>query len=80
MSAKIQIPEYSLRHVLEAIETFEAELEQLEVDEPWYVPDSRDRLDSAKQILHDHLGIQDEYYDEEDEDAEPRATELLHDS
>ena len=68
-----------LRFVLEALYTFEAELEQLERSEDWFVSDSRDRLESAKQILQDILGITDYDYDAEDEDFEQGTSELYFD-
>ena len=56
-----------LGHVLLAIETFEAEIEQLVYDKEWYSDDSLDLLASSKQLLHSILGIE-EHYEEEGED------------
>jgi hypothetical protein len=54
-----------LEFVLDALYTVEAEIEQLEISEDWFVSDSRDKLASAKQILQDQLGIEEYDYDEE---------------
>ena len=65
-----------LEFVLEALYTFEAELDELEHAEEWFVSDSRDRLESAKEILKDILGITDYDYDEDSEGIEQGTLEL----
>ena len=53
-------------HVFQALECFEAELEQLMYTHDWFVSDSVDRLASAKEIMMDWLGIKQYEYDEEE--------------
>ena len=64
-SAMLQVQRHELVAVLEALATFESELEQLEISEDWFVSDSRDRLTEAKGILQDLLGISEYTTDEE---------------
>ena len=47
-----------LLHVYKALQTFDAELDMLEVSGDWFVSDSRDRLASSLQLLADELGIE----------------------
>jgi len=56
----------NIRFLLDTLETLEAELEQLEYDEEWFVADSMDQLKASIQILHDILGIKDSEYDEDE--------------
>ena len=60
-----------LLHVYNALQAFEAELDQLEASGDWFTSDSRDRLDSSKQLLASALGI------EEDYEGELEAHELV---
>lgn len=62
-----EVPVLDLRALLHAIETLDAEVEQLEITEEWYSSDSRDLLEAAKEILHGHLGITEINYDDDDE-------------
>lgn len=55
-----------LRFLLDTFETLEAELEQLQYDEVWFVSDCMDQLKSSIQILHDVLGIKEPDYDDEE--------------
>ena len=64
-SATLQVQRHELVAVLEALATFESELEQLEISEEWFVSDSRDRLTEAKGIIMDILGITEYATDEE---------------
>lgn len=63
-------------HVLNALDTFDAELEQLESSEDWFVSDSRDRLESARQILHSILGIEEPTYEFDEESPEQHTAGL----
>ena len=76
MSREITLPRSDLVHVLDALDTFEAELEQLEYTRDWFLSDSKDRLASAKQIVCNHLGIE-PYEHEYDEELEQGTFELL---
>lgn len=60
----VTITRVDARHLLNAFENVQAELEQLEHDEDWYIMDSRDLLYSGIAILHVALGIQEESYEE----------------
>jgi len=62
-------------HIKDALESFQAELEILENDKEWYVSDSKDRVDSALQILYTVLGIDPNKGTDENEN-QPRNLEL----
>lgn len=64
-----EVVEADLRHLLLAVDTLEAEVEQLVYDKEWYSSDSLDLLLSSKQILHSLLGIVNPE-DEDDEDLQ----------
>jgi hypothetical protein len=64
-----EVSEADLRHLLLALDTLEAEVEQLVYDKEWYTSDSLDLLLSAKEILHSILGISNEE-EEDDEDLQ----------
>lgn len=55
-----------LRFLLRAVETLDAEVEQLEITEDWYSSDSRDLLDTSKEVLRGYLGLHEEEYDEDE--------------
>jgi len=63
----ITVPYIDVRALLDAIEVVEAELEQIAFDNDWFVSDSTDHVQVAKQILHGLLGIK-EYNDDELDD------------
>ena len=44
-----------LLHILDALESAEAEFEQLMLDEEWFVTEVVDKLVSAKQIVEEKL-------------------------
>jgi len=73
------VPRVDLLHILGALESFEAELEQLEYTHDWFVADSADRLASSKQILYGLLGIEHYEYDEDETEVEQSSLELLFD-
>jgi len=52
-----EVSHHDLAFLLLALETFEAEVEQLVYDKEWYSSDSLDLLTSAKQLLHEILEI-----------------------
>ena len=57
-----------LRLILEALESAQAEFEQLILDTDWYVTDVIDLQESALEIVRGHLGItKQEEYDDYDE-------------
>ena len=55
-----------LRFLLRAVETLDAEVEQLEITEDWYSSDSRDLLETSKEVLKGYLGLHEEEYDEDE--------------
>ena len=57
-----------LHLILEALESAQAEFEQLILDTDWYVTDVIDLQESALEIVRGHLGItKQEEYDDYDE-------------
>ena len=70
MAKDILVREADLRHLLNALETVDAELEQLELDEEWFSSDSTDLVKSGTEILHSYLGIEPQPHEEEDFDNE----------
>ena len=66
----IGVSKYNLRFLLLAIETLEAEIEQLVYDKEWYSSDSLDLLTSAKQLLHEILEIKQHEEDYENGNCE----------
>lgn len=67
-AASCTLPRLDLEFILEALESADAELAALELTKDWFSSDSRDRLASAKAILCEELGVQeDREYDEETE-------------
>ena len=66
-----------LMFLLDTVENCEAEIEQLELDHVWYSSDSRDKIDSAKEILRGHLGIKEIEDDEHGEEPEQATLRLL---
>ena len=68
-----------LNFLLHAVQTFDAEMEQLEITEDWYSSDSRDLLESAKEILRGILGIEEINYDENGEEIYGASAELYFD-
>jgi len=81
MAASIskEVPTKDLNFLLHTIQTVDAELEQLEITEDWYSSDSRDLLESAKEILRGILGIEEINYDEDGEEIYPASAELYFD-
>lgn len=72
-----EISDPDLRFLLNALETFEAELEQLEASEDWFSSDSRDLLASAYLIIRQTIGTHTEEYDDEyDEEIQQVHYEL----
>lgn len=70
MSDTIKIEEKDLRFLLEVVVAVDAEVEQLELTEDWYVADTRDLMETAKEILKGYLGIKEpEEYEEGFEQA-----------
>lgn len=67
MKTNINITYSDTRYLLDAIETIEAEVEQLMFDHDWFVSDTVEYLQGSKQILQDLLGIREESYEELDD-------------
>lgn len=70
-AARVTLPRRDLEFVLEALESADAELAALEISKDWFASDSRDRLESARQILHTELDIKEREYHEEIEQDSP---------
>jgi len=68
-----------LNFLLHAVQTFDAEMEQLEITEDWYSSESRDILESAKEILRGILGIEEIKYDDDGEEIHQETFELYFD-
>lgn len=55
-----KVTKADLRHILDMIETVEAEYEQLELDNDWFVSDAADLIQSAKQLVLERLSEEEE--------------------
>jgi len=54
-----KVTKADLRHILDMIETVEAEYEQLELDNDWFVSDATDLIQSAKQLVLERMAEED---------------------
>jgi len=77
-SSTREVSDLDLKFILNALETFDAELEQLEAVEEWFSSESRDILESAKQLMYTILEIGAQDDDEEYESDIYKETAELH--
>lgn len=59
---------HDLKHLMNTLETIQAEHEQLELDNEWYASDSLGLIESSLEIIHSKLGITPNATDEEFDD------------
>lgn len=57
VSTKINLSRYDVSFIKNALESVQAELEQLERDEEWYVSEVTDLVASSLEIVYGALGI-----------------------
>lgn len=77
-SSTREVSDLDLKFILNALETFDAELEQLEAVEEWFSSESRDILESAKQLMYTILEIGAQDDDEDYESDIYKETAELH--
>lgn len=52
-----ELTKADLRHILDLVETIEAEVDALEKQEDWYVSDLHDLIASVKQLVQEKLNV-----------------------